>query len=967
MLPLSKIRQNSIYTTRWVRQLVIGLILIFDSYAGLIHHTGLLVSSGLFAGDIKWLLLAFEMFLGSLLIVRLILNNSKPGIKSLVIVLSPIAVFLISFLILEFVLTGLGRSATINFNISSIGLSGLYWSAVYLSVAIGLTLTYKVQHFANFAQAEMMLVGSYVALTLMWSDTFYPISIAPKDGVFTWGLLIWSGIGAFLITGIIGVILDQVVFKRLRHKLASSQVMMIASLGVSMVLRAFLFMRFSGASFRFVPDRDWRLTTSTIDVPTDRVHLYLGERTDNGLFELITSASTYGFAYSKIILVVGVFSALFLLLLVLHRTRFGRQIRAVADNADLAASSGINVERVYGSTAFISAGISGLGGALLAAILPINPELGLMLLLPAFAIIVLGSIGSIPGVILSALIVGLLRALSEPILIGAGNALDRPTASGFAEVTPFIFLIGLLLIAPSGMGNAISNWNIERIRKKRSRIESKHEFREPNNLPFQRDAIPMVSMFFEGVYSFIDTIISGAYRIVKLLWEQPLKYATLFVKYFQIPLAYLTKKLQFLLIRLNVNFRLSRDENRGSWIMFFIFLALLLCIVWLLPSVSSLTKAMQVARILTLLGIFGLAAFSLNLHTGITGMTNFGVVFFIGIGAVTVGLLSAPVETNGYGISPWIATLIAVVISAIAGWLLAYPTARLRMDYFAIVTIALGETLRISLQAEPLLRAGTVTTGIGISNYARPFQEWWKGSPSEIVGNLLGLNVSAPYVVFLAAVSIMCLLGVWFLLNTILASPWGRILKSIREDESVSQHHGHNILTHKAASLALGAAIAALAGALWAWLNTNVWPDFMNPVRTTFLIWAAFIVGGRGNNRGMIIGAFVIVIVEFVFNILVVSRGGANLPFHDVTAYLDTVFSWLIQDVGGLFWSSQSIAEVFPRSNVLISLPSLKLALVGLVIIVALLTSSKGLLHEVPSRPKRAEIKNSQNSKNDGD
>ena len=125
--------------------------------------------------------------------------------------------------------------------------------------------------------------------------------------------------------------------------------------------------------------------------------------------------------------------------------------------------------------------------------------------------------------------------------------------------------------------------------------------------------------------------------------------------------------------------------------------------------------------------------------------------------------------------------------------------------------------------------------------------------------------------VLLAIISITCLIGVWLLLSTILSSPWGRILRSIREDELVSQHHGHNILTHKAMSLALGAAIAALAGALWAWLNTNIWPDFMNPVRTTFLIWAAYIVGGRGNNRGMIIGAFLIVIVEFVFNILVVS------------------------------------------------------------------------------------------------
>ena len=142
-------------------------------------------------------------------------------------------------------------------------------------------------------------------------------------------------------------------------------------------------------------------------------------------------------------------------------------MRAVADNSDLAASSGIHVERVHGSTAFLSAGIAGLGGALLAAILPINPELGLMLLLPAFAVIVLGTIGSIPGVIIGALIVGLLRSASEPVLIGAGNALDRPTASGFAEVMPFVFLVGLLLLAPRGIGFAIGNWNIERIRKKR--------------------------------------------------------------------------------------------------------------------------------------------------------------------------------------------------------------------------------------------------------------------------------------------------------------------------------------------------------------------------------------------------------------------------------------------------------------------------------------------------------------------
>jgi ABC-type branched-subunit amino acid transport system permease subunit len=968
MLPLSKIRQNSIYSSQWLRQLVIGLILIFDSYAGLIHQSGLLVSFGLISGDLRWLLLSFEMFLGSIFLVRLILNNTKTGVKSLLIVTSPIVVVLIGFVILDLVLTGLSRSATINFNLSSIGLSGLYWSAVYLSVAIGLTLTYKVQHFANFAQAEMMLVGSYVALTLMWSDTFYPLATAPKDGIFDWSLLIWASIGAFFITGTIGLLFDRIVYKKLRDKMATSQVMMIASLGVSMVLRAFLFMRFSGASFRFVPDKDWRLTTSTIEVPTERLQLHLGENTDNPLLELVGSVNMYGFAYSKIILVVGIFSALLLLLILLHRTRFGRQMRAVADNADLAASSGINVERVYGSTAFISAGISGIGGALLAAILPINPELGLMLLLPAFAIIVLGSIGSIPGVIIGALIVGALRAISEPILIGAGNALDRPTASGFAEVTPFIFLIGLLLIAPSGIGNAVSNWNIERIRKKRSR-----EISKPNshglssltsNYSLGSENTSIASVLAEGLFIAKGKMDLAINQFIYLAWKVPLSYLVALSAYLLVPKNYIVQNLQISVPKVHRGIKFSRDSNRGSWIMFFIFLLVLLCVVWLLPSVSSLTKTLQVARIMALVGIFGLAAFSLNLHTGITGMTNFGVIFFVGIGAVTVGLLTAPVETNGYGISPWLATVIAIIIASTAGWFLAYPTARLRMDYFAIVTIALGETLRISLQAEPLLRAGTVTTGIGISNYANPFDDWWNGFPSELTGNLLGLNGPAPYVVLLAIISITCLIGVWLLLSTILSSPWGRILRSIREDELVSQHHGHNILTHKAMSLALGAAIAALAGALWAWLNTNIWPDFMNPVRTTFLIWAAYIVGGRGNNRGMIIGAFLIVIVEFVFNILVVSRGGASLPFHDVTAYLDSIFAWLIQDVGGLIWSAQSIAEVFPRSNVLLSLPSLKLALVGLVIIVALLSSSKGLLPEVPSRPKRTENRHEQATKN---
>ena len=958
-MPLNAIRHQRLLKTPWLRQLLFGLFLLFDAYVGAIYNFGLVAGSGLFSGQFKWIVLSAEMMASGLILIRIVVNQATPKWKTPIIIFTPILVGLIAFLVLEVLISGLNRSATMNFNLSSILLSGLYWSAVYLSIAIGLTLTYKVQRFANFAQAEMMLVGSYVALTLMWSDTFFSISDAPQDGSINWTLLIWASICAFIVTGFTGLLIDHLVFRRLRRKMATPQVMMIASLGVSMVLRAILFMRFSASTFRFVPDRDWRLSTSTIDIPTGLLNLNLGDRVATPLMEFSANVNPYGFAYSKIALVFGIFAAIIFLILLLQKTRLGRQMRAVADNPDLAASSGIHLEHVHRSTSFLSAGIAGLGGSLLAGILPINPELGLMLLLPAFAVIVLGSIGSIPGVLIGGLIVGLLRALSEPVLIGAGNSLDRPTASGFAEVMPFIFLVGLLMLAPRGIGSAIESWNIERIRKRRMK-ETAPSF------PFDDEDLQASSKisqeskslidYFGRTIEKIDASIDLSKGFIALSWNFLKQYLDRALKILNLLFAIINFPFSTMKLHAGRLLKVKNDTERGSWTLFIILFLVLFIIVLLLPSVSALTKTLQVARIFTLLGIFGLAAFSLNLHTGITGMTNFGVIFFVGIGAVVVGLLSAPVETNGYGWNPWVATIVAVIIAAVAGWLLAYPTARLRMDYFAILTISLAEMLRISLQAEPLLRAGTVTSGIGISQFARPFEGWWKGSPSETVGNLLGLPAGAPYVILLASMAIIFTILVWYLLNTLLSSPWGRILRSIREDETVSQHHGHNVLTHKAASLALGAAIAALAGALWAWLNTNIWPDFMNPVRTTFLVWAAYIVGGRGNNRGMIIGAFIIVIVEFVFNVMVVSRGSASLPFHGLTSFLDSVFSWLIINVGGLVWSERSINEIFAHGNVLLSLPHLKLALIGLVIISALLMSSRGLIPEVPSRPKRPTV-----------
>ena len=352
-------------------------------------------------------------------------------------------------------------------------------------------------------------------------------------------------------------------------------------------------------------------------------------------------------------------------------------------------------------------------------------------------------------------------------------------------------------------------------------------------------------------------------------------------------------------------------------------------------------------------------------------MTNFGVIFFAGIGAITLGLLTIEkeicnatsgvcFETGGYGMSPFQGLIAAILVSGVAGWLLAYPTANLRMDYFAIVTISLGEIVRISMKAEPLLRAGTGTTAIGITQYDLPFEEWWQSSMDDTVGRWLklenadGVLQAAPYVVLLAVIALLSFIFIWILLEKILSSPWGRILRAIREDEEVTMHHGHNVFRNKAMSLALGGAIAGFGGAIWAWLNMSILDDFINPVNSTFLIWAAFIVGGRGNNRGMVIGAYIIVLTEFVFNLMVVARGDIDSQFHGSVSGIDEFFSWFILDVIGLVNSDLSIIEPFGSVDpdlLKINLVYLKLVMIGLVILVSLLFSSKGLIPEVPKRP----------------
>ena len=240
-------------TYQW---LLLSLFLFIDSYLGLKFNLGLLSWSNIPKGDILWILQSFEMFASGLIIVNRAVKHSQGRTKALTLISTPVFIFLLVLFIMDTLLKGKGINTIFYYNLSSISLSALYWSVAYMTVAVGLTLTYKVQRYGNFAQAEIMLLGSYVALIMMWSDMFFPISDAASDGILNYQLLLASAISAFIICGLIGVFIDKSVYKPLRNRFASPQVLMITSLGVAMVIRAILYMRFSARTFRFIPDNE---------------------------------------------------------------------------------------------------------------------------------------------------------------------------------------------------------------------------------------------------------------------------------------------------------------------------------------------------------------------------------------------------------------------------------------------------------------------------------------------------------------------------------------------------------------------------------------------------------------------------------------------------------------------------------------------------------------------------------------
>lgn len=262
-----------------------------------------------------------------------------------------------------------------------------------------------------------------------------------------------------------------------------------------------------------------------------------------------------------------------------------------------------------------------------------------------------------------------------------------------------------------------------------------------------------------------------------------------------------------------------------------------------------------VAEIVTFVlpfAILAILSLALNLHWGHTGLFNAGIAGFYAIGAYTAAILLTPDSPatqiypghiGGFSQHFIIGIVGAFALAALAGFLIGIPTLRLRADYLAIATLALAEMFRLFMMNARPWTAGT----IGIVSIPRPFDGL----------GLTGRENDA----LLALLSLVLVALVFFALVWMTKAPWGRVLRAVRDDEEAASVLGKDTFWFKLQAFSIGCGIMGAAGAFLAVLNRVIVPTLFVPF-TTFSVYVAVILGGSGNNKGVLIGAGVF----FMFN-----------------------------------------------------------------------------------------------------
>jgi branched-chain amino acid transport system permease protein len=250
-----------------------------------------------------------------------------------------------------------------------------------------------------------------------------------------------------------------------------------------------------------------------------------------------------------------------------------------------------------------------------------------------------------------------------------------------------------------------------------------------------------------------------------------------------------------------------------------------------------------------LAGIYSVFCLGLNIQWGYTGLFNIGIAGFFAIGAYTSAMVTAPIQSEFYGQyvkqlfalnMPFpVGLLGAAIMSGVIAFLIGILTLRLGEDYLAIATIGIAESVRLVFNNEQWLANGPR----GLAGFPQP---------------LSGLVDPKNYNYIYLVIVLIVMAVIYFLIERAIRSPWGRVLRAIREDEVSASMSGKSIFSYKIQAFVFGAMVMGIGGALYAHYTKAISPEVFTPLYGTFIIWVMVMAGGSGNNKGVIIGAFVV-------------------------------------------------------------------------------------------------------------
>jgi branched-chain amino acid transport system permease protein len=241
---------------------------------------------------------------------------------------------------------------------------------------------------------------------------------------------------------------------------------------------------------------------------------------------------------------------------------------------------------------------------------------------------------------------------------------------------------------------------------------------------------------------------------------------------------------------------------------------------------------------------YGIFALGLQINVGYTGIVNFGQAGFMAIGAYGMAILVVDA-----GWSFWLALPAAMGMAILAGLLIGLPSLRLRADYFAIVTIAFAEMIRYTAQNARELTGGNQ----GLLGY----DDTWISLSNTIQGWMEPLGLDQYFLLPLFAISWLLFAALIALLTLLQRSPWGRVLRAIREDEDAAAALGKNALSYKLQSLAISSALGAVAGYILALNLSFLNPQSFEPL-FTFIGYAVLVLGGLATYVGVALGAILL-------------------------------------------------------------------------------------------------------------